>query len=85
MKIIPKENYVHLKTFDEKSKGGITIPKQYRKKLKVGEVLSVHPNEQELSVGDSVYYRGRPAALLEDETIVIPKERVLTHSIKEET
>lgn len=79
MKVTPKPGYVYIKTFDETKKGSIEVPKSHRKKLKIGEILSVSDEETELSVGDRVHYTGRPFAGFEDETIVIPKEKVLIH------
>ena len=79
MKVYPKQNYVHIQPFEEEKKGAIEVPKAYRKKLNVGTVVSVHPDEKTVAVGDRVYYRKRPLAPLDDgsDTIVIPVEHVL--------
>jgi len=77
MTIYPKENYVHLKPFNEPDKGKVVKSPSHKKKTNQGEILAVHKDEIELKEGDTVYFKKRPLAMQEDETIVIPREHVL--------
>lgn len=78
MKIYPKENYVVIQPQEEKKKGSIEIPAPYRKKTKFGEVVGVHPSETCVTVGDTVQYKKRPMAPVDDssERIVVPVEHL---------
>jgi co-chaperonin GroES (HSP10) len=77
MTVYPKENYVHIKPFDEPDGKNIVKPSSRKKKTNQGEILAVHESETELKEGDVVYFKKRPMAMREDETVVIPKEHIL--------
>jgi co-chaperonin GroES (HSP10) len=81
LKVYPKNRYIQIKPYEETKKGNIEIPVQHRKKVNFGTVIAVSKDESVLSIGDEVYFKKRPMAMLEDETVVIPVEHVLMKTI----
>lgn len=81
MEIQLKPGYVHIKPLKENKQGSIDIPHSYQKYKNFAEVID--SADSGLERGNFIYHLSRPAAILEDESMIIPSERVIVKKERE--